>query len=155
MTVRWKRGSMEGNYVFMVVICWVNVPSGRECVWIVNVKWWCEWANTIQWLNVDSWGWIIQKVKLFLNHAKRVWISWLKRAECCLSLSLPPSPFTLSCSACRLLSICIVYHESNISKRLDCPHEVRPGWLRCFLVWDAVCALGPAGWIWVVSVQVS
>lgn len=29
---------MESEYVFMAVICWGNVVSGRECVWIVKVK---------------------------------------------------------------------------------------------------------------------
>ena len=115
--VRWKGGNMESNCVFMVVICWVNVLSGRECL---DCK--CEvmvWVGPTQssGFNADSQGWIIQTVEYFWIMWRGFWISRFEEGTALsfsflslLLLSLPALSLSLSLS----LSICIVYHEGNI-----------------------------------------
>lgn len=75
--------------VFRVVICWVNVLSGRRCLdcKCEVIVWVGQYNGLMLWMNYSD-------SEVFLNHVKRVWISRLKRAEYCLSLS----HFTLSSS---------------------------------------------------------
>lgn len=123
IVARWEEGNMESNSVFMAGICLVNVQSGSECVCIVKVGVMVWAGQQHSGFNADSWGWIIQTGKYFW--IMRRGFGWV----CCLPLSLHLYSL-LVCSP--VLSICIVYHECNISKRLDYPHNVRQGWFRCF-----------------------